>query len=212
MTKHSETGLDRFLERYAPRMVPRLVFLFSGHMLDKPDRKEARFPAVSEAAVRQAIAKTLNQLGAGPSDIGLCGGACGGDLLFAETCLGFGMHLEIHIPFDEAVFLETSVTFAGGEWGERYRIVRQNPLTRLLAMPDELGDAPDGADPYERNNLWMLSIALSLGPEKVRLICLWDEKDGDGPGGTKHMHDEVLKRTGRVFVLNLHQIVDTFRP
>jgi hypothetical protein len=69
-------------------------------------------------------------------------------------------------------------------------------------MPEELGPTPEKANPYERNNLWQLYTALSMGPEKVRFICLWDRKGGDGPGGTKHMHDSVEKRSGLVYVLD----------
>ena len=69
---------------------------------------------------------------------------------------------------------------------------------RLLSF----AHGPTSVNPYERNNLWQLYIALSLVPEKVRFICLWDGKGRDGPGGTKHMHDEVLKRSGQVRVID----------
>ena len=69
-------------------------------------------------------------------------------------------------------------------------------------MPQVLGPTPKNVDPYERNNLWLLNTALSRGPDKVRFICLWDGKGGDGAGGTKHMYDEVLKRSGKVFVID----------
>ncbi len=42
-----------------------------------------------------------------------------------------------------------------------------------------------------------------MGPDKVRFICLWDGESGDGPGGTKHMHDEVLKHAGKVYVIDI---------
>ena len=70
-------------------------------------------------------------------------------------------------------------------------------------MTEELGPTPENTDPYERNNLWQLHTALSMGPDKVRFICLWDGESGDGPGGTKHMHDEVLKHAGKVFVIDI---------
>ena len=150
--------------------------------------------------------KKLNELQAGPKDMALCGGACGGDLLFAEACLKLHVHLQIRIPFDEPTFLEKSVTFAGENWRERYFAVKNNKLTNLFLMPDQLGPTPENANPYERNNLWQLHLALSMGTEKVRFICLWDGKGGDGPGGTKHMHDEVKKHAGRVFVLDTNTL------
>jgi len=62
---------------------PRRVFLFSGHMIDAPNRSTPRFPADKEPIAAAAIVAELDRLGAGPDDLGICGGACGGDLLFA---------------------------------------------------------------------------------------------------------------------------------
>lgn len=181
---------------------PRRVFLFSGHMIDAPGRAAPRFPPEKEDVAAKAITDTLDELGAGPDDLSLCGGACGGDLLFAEACLARGLRLEVRIPFDIPAFLDKSVTFAGERWVARFHQVTAHPLTTLLIMPEELGPTPEDVNPYERDNLWQFEAALALGPEKVHLICLWNRKGGDGPGGTKHMYDEVNKRTGQVHVLD----------
>lgn len=184
------------------RWRPRRVFLFSGHMIDAPDRPEPRFPAAQEAIAARAISDTLDILGAGPEDLALCSGACGGDILFAEACLQRGVRLEVRLPFAIPTFLEKSVTFAGEEWRTRFYAIKDNPLTTLFIMPDEL--VPFSADetPYVRTNLWLLYSALAWGEEKVHFICLWNRQGGDGPGGTEHMHDEVNKRTGQVHVLD----------
>ncbi len=202
MPLQKENDFDWALKKFKPPFEPRYILLFSGHMIDAPGRKEPRFPADKEKIAAQAIANKVEELDAGPKDLALCGGACGGDLLFAEACLKLGVHLQIRIPFDEPTFLKNSVTFAGGNWRDRYYAVKNNKLTTLFVMPDELGPTPENANPYERNNLWQLYTALSMGPEKVRFICLWDGKGGDGPGGTKHMHDSVKKRSGLVYVLD----------
>jgi hypothetical protein len=202
--QQEEIDFDWALKKFKPPPKLRYVFLFSGHMIDAPGRVPPRFPPEKEkiAVAAQAIANKLDELDAGPKDLGLCGGACGGDLLFAEACLKRRVRLQIRIPFDEPTFLKNSVTFADGNWGERFDIVKKNPNTSLLIMPKELGPTPENVNPYERNNLWQLYTALSMGPEKVRFICLWDGKGGDGPGGTKHMHDSVKKRSGVVYVLD----------
>lgn len=206
MALREEIDFEWALKKFKPPFEPRYIFLFSGHMIDAPDRQEPRFPADKEKIAAQAIAKKVDELDAGPKDLALCGGACGGDLLFAETCLSLGVRLQIRIPFEEPAFLKNSVTFAGGNWRERFYAVKNNKLTTLFVMPEELGPAPEKANPYERNNLWQLYTALSMGPEKVRFICLWDGKGGDGPGGTKHMHDEVLKRSGQVYVIDANRL------
>jgi hypothetical protein len=38
---------------------------------------------------------------------------------------------------------------------------------------------------------------LSFGLASVSYIALWDGKVGDGPGGTKHMVDEITNLTGK---------------
>ena len=108
-------------------------------MIDAPDRKEPRFPADKEAIAAKAIAAKLDELKAGPDDLALCGGACGGDLLFAEACLERGARLELRLAFDEPTFLQKSVAFAGDNWVERYFKVKSNDKTRIYVMPDELG-------------------------------------------------------------------------
>jgi len=185
---------------------PRMVFLFSGHMIDSPDRAEPRFPADKESIAAEAIAAKLDELGAGKEDLALCGGACGGDLLFAEACIQRGVRLELRIPFEEPTFLSKSVTFAGDEWRDRFYKVKNHKNTHLYVMPDEIGVSPPKVNPYSRNNLWQLYTALVWGPEKVHFICLWNRKDGDGPGGTKHMYDEVSKHFGQVHVLDTNKL------
>ena len=212
MSLPEEFDWNEVLKKYKPPFEPRYVFLFSGHMIDAPDRKEPRFPADKENIAGQAIAKKVDELDAGPKDLALCSGACGGDLLFAEACLNRSVRLQIRIPFDEPTFLKNSVTFAGGNWLDRYYAVMNNKLTTLFVMPEELGPTPENTDPYERTNLWLLYTALSMGPEKVRFICLWDGKGGDGPGGTKHMHDEVKARAGQVYVLDTNVLFREDKP
>src|SRR3569833_1941273 len=92
---------------------PKNVLLFTGHMIDAPDRKTPRFPADKEQTAAAAIAKTLEDIGAASGDLSISGGACGGDLLFSEACMARGMALELYIPFDEPTFLAKSVDFAG---------------------------------------------------------------------------------------------------
>jgi tetratricopeptide (TPR) repeat protein len=197
--------IDRAMARVPrpeSRWVPRQVFLFIGHMIDAPDRKEPRFPPEKEPTAAKAIAEKLDALGAGPEDLAICGGACGGDLLFAEAGLARGLKLELRIPFDEPTFIRNSVAFAAGNWTDRFYQVKANPNTKLLVMPDELGPTPKESNPYARDNLWQLYTALSWGPDKLRFICLWNRKGGDGPGGTEHMYETVQKYSGRVYVLD----------
>jgi hypothetical protein len=174
---------------------PRKVVLFSGHMIDAPGREKPRFPPDKEPIAARAIAEALVDLGIGLADLAICGGACGGDLLFAEAALDRGARLELYIPFDEPIFLEKSVDFADRDWRARYFAVKAPAV--LHVAPSDLGAIRAGEDAYERNNRWMLDSALRFGADKVDFICLWNGEGGDGPGGTRHMMDAVQNRGGR---------------
>lgn len=203
--------IERALARLTPLWRPEKVFLFSGHMLDAPGREAERFPKAMKDPAASAITQTLEKLGAGPDSLGICEGACGGDLLFAEAALARGMRLELRLPFEEPEFLRKSVAFAGEEWMERYYRVKSAPLTRVLAMPQELGPAPPASDPYERANLWQLYAALAEGPERVRFIALWNGEESGKRGGTGHMIESVRKRSGRVYVIDANALLQKTR-
>jgi hypothetical protein len=179
---------------------PRKVVLFSGHMIDAPGRARPRFPPDKEPVAANAIAQALAELDLGSSDLAICGGACGGDLLFAEAALARGARLEIYVPFEEPTFLEKSVDFADSDW--RARFFAAKARADLHIAPRELGPAQEAEDPYERNNRWMLDAALRFGAHKVDFVCLWNGEGGDGPGGTKHMMEEVRNMGGRTVWLD----------
>jgi hypothetical protein len=179
---------------------PGKVALFSGHMIDAPGRTTPRFPRDKEPVAASAIVAALDDLGIAPDDLAICGGACGGDLLFAEAALARGARLEIYIPFDEPTFLQGSVDFAGDNWRARFFAAKERSI--LHVAPFELGQLPAGEDPYERNNRWMLGAAERLGSGKVAFVCLWNGEGGDRLGGTRHMMDEVRKIGGQTIWLD----------
>jgi len=181
--------------------IPRLVLLFSGHMIDKLDRNPPRFPPECEPSVAGEIDAKLTELGVGSTDLGITQGACGGDLLFAEAMIKRGSALELHLPLAEEIFLENSVDFTKDSstvpdrWRDRFLVVRHHSsvTTKTLPAQRRLGQ-PDNV--YERCNLWMLKRALSFGADKVRFICVWNGEGGDGPGGTADMRKAVEKSGG----------------
>lgn len=212
--EHVKAGIavfDRALERIqrpAGKWQPEQVILFSGHMVDKPDRPEPRFPAGKVEAAARRIGEALDGLHAGPSSLALCQAAAGGDLLFLEACLKRGVRCQVLLPLPEPEFIRQSIlpSTGGDAWRRRYFDVKtalenqpaaQGP-TPLRIMPDELGPLPPGVDPFERCNLWLLYTTLAWGIDRARFVCLWNGGGGDGPGGTEHMYKEVGKRTGRV--------------
>ncbi len=202
---------DQELARITPPWQPQRVFLFSGHMIDKADRPEPRFPAGMEPLVTEAIVKKLDALSISADDLVITSGACGSDLLFVENCLARGVRVEMFIPFDAPAFLQSSVAFAGEAWQQRFNAVTHHPSLKLTVMPEYLGPAPDGANPYARTNRWMLFTALAHGPDKVRFVSLWDGKKGDGAGGTEDMVATVKRYSGEVHILDARALLNQFK-
>jgi len=195
---------------------PRHVFLFTGHMIDKKGRSEPRFPWRKEPIAATAIARAIQEQGADSEDLAICGGACGGDLLFAETCLEQGLRLELYLPLQEPAFLTASVSFekdlpehVRDTWASRYLAVKNHRLTHTRITPDDLGPLPEGSDPYVRNNLRQLYTAFSYGPENVRVIALWNGGTGDGPGGTADMIHQAEARGAKTLVIDTNIAFET---
>jgi hypothetical protein len=179
---------------------PRHVLLFSGHMVDAPTRPQPRFPPFLVPAATAQIQKLLADMQAGPTDIAYTQGAAGGDLIFAQACQQRGVRLQLLLPFAEDEFIAQSVlpSSDGPNWRARYAAVKTSLLLPPRVMADALGPLPAGADPFVQCNEWLLATALQHGADKLHFICLWDGGGGDGPGGTRHMMDEVRRLHGRV--------------
>ncbi|WP_395711768.1 tetratricopeptide repeat-containing protein [Reyranella sp.] len=204
--ERAERQLDALVGGRKPAQAePQRVVVFSGHMIDNPDirgpgkEKPARFPPEKIEPAATVIRQRLDKVGAAAGDLGICGGASGGDLLFAEACLERGMRLELRLARREEEFLADSVTFADPDrrWEESFEQVKESKATTTLVMPQELGPTPAGVSVHDRCNRWMLYSALSMGLRKTYFITLWDGAPGDGPGGTEHMVELVRKTTGR---------------
>jgi hypothetical protein len=164
------------------------ALLFTGHMIDRSDRKQARFPAWGEGRARNAIHAAiagLEWMHPGTT-VGLAGGASGGDILFHECCeeLGIPTRVLLALPVDE--FEEASVAPAGTSWLARFHqlLAKAGPEVHIMQPRDGLLEgATDNV--WQRANLWMIEEASGMAEERA-LLALWDGKVGDGPGGTEH--------------------------
>ena len=169
-----------------------------GHMLDAPSRPKdkARFPATPEAEaearrmIKEAVQKELNEPGG--VTLGIAGGACGGDILFHETCRELGIRTTVVLPFAPNEFLRTSVEGAdGGNWPQRFtRIWETTPPGERYMLNLPISDAA-----YTECNDRMLDLARTHGA--VQLIAVWDGGAGDGPGGTAHFLACAKQVSGR---------------
>ena len=179
---------------------PRQTILFTGHMVDAPDRATPRFPATRIDAAAHRIAAALDEIGAGPQDLALTQGAAGGDVLFAEACLARAVPLRLLLPLTEREFVAASLlpVVDGAAWHARFRAVVERLDEPPREAPVALGPLAPGDDAFVRANRWLLESALAFGSARPICICLWDGGGGDGPGGTRHLVDAVRGAGGRV--------------
>ena len=181
------------------------VAIASGHMIDKPDRKDERFPPRKEGVVKEQIAQQLATWNLGKGDLAICGGARGADMLFAELCAERGAEVWLMLPLPENDFLEESVRLPESNWEERYFDLSRRDGVRTFSQPDRLKAAPKGASVFARNNLWMINSARVeiKDPKNLYGLLVWDEKpSGDGPGGTSDCATRVKRLGGRTKIIN----------
>jgi hypothetical protein len=179
----------------------RKVVVASGHMIDGPERKEARFPATKEPPVKERIGKQLDNWKIAEGDLTICGGARGADILFAEASADRGAEVWVMLPLAEPEFLEASVRLPDSDWEDRYYNLRDRENVKLFFQPDRLKAPPKGVSVFARNNLWMINTARVLADDPARLYALlvWDENPtGDGPGGTSDFAVRIKKLGGRL--------------
>lgn len=181
------------------------VVVFTGHMIDKPDRNQPRFPSGIEPSIAAAIDTELQSLNAG---FGFAGAACGSDILFLEAMLKRG-HINIVLPFAKDEFVKTSVAVTpGGSWTARFEHVleRAESVQTASGAPLEWGGIV-----FEYANLLLLGLAQlrsrALDTELVGL-AVWDGSPGDGPGGTAETVKSWRHRGLRVVEISPRKYVE----
>ena len=191
---------------------PQRVLLFTGHMVDAPDRAEPRFPPEKVEIAKQKIAEAIEaeKQVAGGIAYGIAGCASGGDILFHQVCEAMGIATRIFLAVPRELYIRESVAQAGPHWIEEFnRLVKTRPVRVLCEskeLPRWLQDKPD-YNVWQRNNLWNLHNALAAaGGENVTLIALWNGATGDGPGGTADMVRKAQERGAKTIILDTKEI------
>jgi class 3 adenylate cyclase len=163
------------LEQWLP---PPVVAVFTGHLIDAPDRAQPRFPASCEPAVFTALKQTLQELRV---QVSFSAAACGADILFLEAMLELGGEINIVLPSDIESFLQASVVRGELNWQERfYRVLKAAKqviyASRHAATEVYLAYA----------NVLMFGLAKSRArgiDGRVQALAVWDGLPGQG-GGT----------------------------
>ena len=177
LSRHLHGRADFFDECFP---IPKLV-IFSGHMIDAPDRRIPRFPSEKEDAIRQLLETQLDAMNAG---IGFASAACGSDILFLEAMLARGGAIHIVLPWPADEFVKTSVDLDGkGTWNKRFEAV----LARAASVRI-LGQLymPGSVTGFEYCNLAVNGLARVFARSldlEITPLAIWDGQVG-APGGT----------------------------
>lgn len=178
-----------------------ISLLFTGHMIDLPQREKPRFPPAIESAARTAIAAEIAKTEATDGARGFGSGARGGDILFHEECRRRGIQTDIVLPFAPAEFIRTSVAGAeGGNWEARFwdlwnRTTDEHRAVLELPVTDQS---------FAECNSQLLQRARQYG--QAHLIALWDGQGGDGPGGTADMIAKLEKSGDKPAIIAPQQL------
>lgn len=163
--------------------LPRIV-VFTGHMIDTPDRVVPRLPEALQSALAQRLAARLEALNAG---IGYCSAACGADLLFIEAMLARGAEVHVTLPFAREDFVATSVAFAGPAWVERF----ERALARVASVGYGVRERYLGDESlYAYAGHLMQGAALLRGQQlesEPMLLAVLDDESEPLPGGTRDL-------------------------
>lgn len=179
------------------------VVVCSGHMIDRPDQPP-RFPPEKENVVRKQIAQQLETWLIGTEDLGICGGARGADILFAECCIERGAQVRLFIPLPEDEFIQRSIHLPGSNWESRYFALVGHPRVSKFFQEKQIGASPQNVSVFARNNDWIVNTArLKSGLGKLFAILVWDEQlTGAGPGGTSDFAAKIQELGGQIAIIN----------
>jgi class 3 adenylate cyclase len=169
-----ESWIDKYL------CVPSVI-LFAGHMVDRPDRSEPRFPADLESAVAKAIRDRIEDLKPG---FGFSSAACGSDILFLEAMLERGAEVSIVLPYNREEFVRDSVDFVpNSNWLDRFGRVVERANHVIIASPQKLVLGGVSYEFGKQMLLGMASIRARQLDTKLIPLVVWDGMPGDGVGG-----------------------------
>jgi len=200
-----EKWIDQYLR------VPSVI-VFAGHMIDRSDRAEPRFPHELEDAVAKEIARKIDILQPG---FGFASAACGSDILFLEAMLERGAEVSIVLPYDEEEFSRDSVEIGSHakKWRERFDRVLARAARVITASNQRL---KIGGISYEFCNQLLVGLAAircrQLDSTLIPL-AVWNEKPGDGPGGAASSVETWRSLGYQPEIINLEEIsVMGFQP
>ena len=163
------------------------VLVFTGHMIDAPERSEPRFPQHMAEEVRRRIREKIERLRPAAA---YGSAACGSDILCLEVVRELGGELHIVLPFPADQFRSESVEFCGqGDWGERFQRLLDD-ASEVMVISEK--PPPSGVSTFEYANLVMTGLARlrsQVLDTNLQALAIWDGSIAGDVGGTSSVVD-----------------------
>ncbi|MCF6312146.1 MAG: TRAFs-binding domain-containing protein [Verrucomicrobiales bacterium] len=164
-------------------VMPRVV-IFSGHLIDAPDRAQPRFPTSSLPHAIKEIHRTLEQWS---PLIACCSAAPGADLIFCEQVIATSNQLRIVLPFDLKTFRHYILESSDQQWLDRFDLVISQAISVVTASHGDYHESLQGPAIYDFVNRIILGSALFESQSlevPLQTLALWDGLPAPAPGGT----------------------------
>ena len=185
--------------------IARCIMGFAGHMIDDPKRKIPRFPPAAEPGVRFAIQGCLDRY---KPEIAVSSAACGGDIIFAEEAIKLGIPTYIILPFeDQEEFIAQSVSFAKGNWVERFNNVLREAKRVLYVNPKKYRSDIDYTSNQAGIIFFLLGVQEILKMQIVIMLLYDNQAHGDDPGGTQSFL-ELYESFEKANLFIAHETID----
>jgi class 3 adenylate cyclase len=170
------------------------TILFTGHMVDRPGRVFARFPAGIQNKVALSIAEELEAVRA--TD-GFASAACGGDILFLEAMITRGGRTHITLPCSVDAFRKDCVdVIPGADWGTRFDRMLQAASSVEILGDEYASDNAAASDCCNRIMVGLAELCARSKCEEPLILALWDGKPGDAAVGGTHSTVQFCLQNG----------------
>jgi class 3 adenylate cyclase/tetratricopeptide (TPR) repeat protein len=188
-----------WLEQALPMPV---VAVFCGHMPDRVDRPDARFPNHVTGDMEERLRRLLTEH---EVRVGYGSAAAGSDILFHEALIDAGYETHVVLPVSRERFCRTSVG-VGSSWEPRFHAVLERAASVIV-----LSDSAEGTLAFAYAN----RVLLGLARIKARLVdghlkgfAVWDDLPG-AAGGTGSAVREW--RSAGLEILSVHPTRDELK-
>jgi hypothetical protein len=179
------------------------VVAFVGHMIDAPDRSQARFPPSIVPAVDAAIRARVAQWHA---PVVFASAASGSDLIALDAALAAGAEVNVVLPFDREDFARTSVAPAGPAWIARFDDVLAR-ASRVVTATDGLHQGDDALFAHAARLVEGLAVLRAAQLETVpAMLCVLDPASDAAEGGTKESFERWRRNVGAPEIIDLRSL------